>query len=128
MYSCVSCGEQAQEWSFQYPPGWSVRYSDDPNDYAPMCRSCHRKFDLEVDPILAGSLAPLISSNPRTGAEYAHLGGAAYARKASEDPELASRIGRLGAAALHAKSAADPELARKLQEVRRANGGRKRAN
>ena len=47
-----SCGEPARDWAYQYtagdreilsPEGWP--YSTDPDDYRPMCRPCHRRFD-----------------------------------------------------------------------------------
>lgn len=46
------CGNQARDWAYQYtagenellsPEGWP--FSTNPDDYIPMCRSCHRKFD-----------------------------------------------------------------------------------
>jgi hypothetical protein len=50
------CGEPAVDWAYQFT-GEELRdvngqrpHSADPADYAPMCRSCHIKFDLEHDP------------------------------------------------------------------------------
>lgn len=36
-HDCVDCGEQAREWSFDRPTGFSM----DLERYAPRCRSCH---------------------------------------------------------------------------------------
>lgn len=54
---CISCGEQASDWAYQYTAGDKEQksetgspYSDDLNHYAPMCRSCHRSFDIQNDP------------------------------------------------------------------------------
>lgn len=54
---CAVCGGTARDWAYLYTagdaeivqPGGS-RYSDDLDDYAPMCRRCHRRFDATNDP------------------------------------------------------------------------------
>lgn len=51
LYSCAHCGERAAEWAFNHET--RVRkvdecgrpYSLDANDYMPLCRSCHRRYD-----------------------------------------------------------------------------------
>src|SRR5262245_1867308 len=43
MYSCISCGEPAECWAYQIDD--ETGYSDNVEDYAPMCQSCHRKLD-----------------------------------------------------------------------------------
>jgi hypothetical protein len=42
-YDCISCRKPAQCWAYQKEDG--TQYSDDIEDYAPMCESCHRKLD-----------------------------------------------------------------------------------
>lgn len=52
---CVSCGKQAQDWAYIYTDP-DVRYdatsgrpfSLDSKCYVPMCRSCHRRMDINV--------------------------------------------------------------------------------
>lgn len=39
--SCVACGEQARDWAFDEPRGWST----DLSRYSPMCRPCHAEKD-----------------------------------------------------------------------------------
>lgn len=68
-HKCVSCGSQAHEWAYQntgdtqYAKSsdgvhWdSLPYSEDLDDYAPMCRSCHRKMD-ETEANFARSSSP----------------------------------------------------------------------
>ena len=40
-HTCVDCGKQAQEWSYAQRKG----YSENLDDYAPRCRSCHQRYD-----------------------------------------------------------------------------------
>ena len=56
-YTC-SCGAQAQEWAYDHTDpnemtgvsaGFEVVYSLDPDHYKPMCCSCHRKYDAELE-------------------------------------------------------------------------------
>lgn len=56
-HPCTGCGEQAKDWAYQYSAGEKEMlspegspYSDDLLHYAPMCRSCHRSFDIRNDP------------------------------------------------------------------------------
>ena len=57
-YSCVGCGEPADEWSYdncdleersevrdtcKYP----LKYSLDPDHYRPLCNKCHRQADFQ---------------------------------------------------------------------------------
>lgn len=56
-HPCVSCGSRAKDWAYQYTAGEKEQksetgspYSDDLDHYAPMCRSCHRSFDIKNDP------------------------------------------------------------------------------
>lgn len=49
-HTCA-CGAQATEWAYQHQAAVELRdengspYSLDPEDYAPMCRTCHIKLD-----------------------------------------------------------------------------------
>src|SRR5689334_18351390 len=54
---CIDCGGQAQQWSYQHTsndekfcPLTGFVYSENPEDYAPRCVSCHRKFDYMMEP------------------------------------------------------------------------------
>lgn len=66
------CGEPAAEWAYQYTGEGEMRDDDgrrphttDLADYAPMCRSCHVRFDLEHDPVFAEALLTSLSHNAR---------------------------------------------------------------
>lgn len=39
---CICCGRQAQDWANK-----DHSYKRDIDDYMPMCRSCHKKYDLK---------------------------------------------------------------------------------
>lgn len=50
-HSCVCCGQQAHDWTYDHQDEHAQRdgslvYSLDPEHYQPMCRSCHKTFDL----------------------------------------------------------------------------------
>jgi hypothetical protein len=52
-HSCVDCGGPAKDWAFRYTAGdlqivddRGRAYSERFEDYEPMCRSCHRRFDM----------------------------------------------------------------------------------
>ena len=56
-HSCVACNAGAGIWAYQYSAGSEEQisaegspYSDNLNHYAPMCRRCHRIFDMQKDP------------------------------------------------------------------------------
>jgi NAD-dependent SIR2 family protein deacetylase len=38
--NCIDCGEVAEHWSRIHD-----KDGEDPNDYEPRCRPCHRKYD-----------------------------------------------------------------------------------
>ena len=53
-YTCVDCGDNAREWSYDgadpdeligLAGGFMLAYSLDPDHYEPRCVPCHRKFD-----------------------------------------------------------------------------------
>lgn len=55
-YICMHCGSLAQQWAYDHADpderigdagrGRRFRYSTDLNHYIPLCRRCHRRFDL----------------------------------------------------------------------------------
>jgi hypothetical protein len=54
-YSCVECRQPAADWAYDYADqnqksgvhdGRILVYSTDPARYIPMCKSCHKIFDL----------------------------------------------------------------------------------
>ena len=56
-FSCTKCSKRAQEWAYDHADGaalletrgvTALSYSADPAHYIPMCKSCHKRFDLEV--------------------------------------------------------------------------------
>ena len=63
---CVQCGGRAQQWAYDHSDpaemtgptsagaGNSVHYSMDPSHYLPMCKSCHKCFDLAWIRLSAG--------------------------------------------------------------------------
>lgn len=54
-HACVSCGGPALDWAYQYgAPDEQVTaeglpYSMNPQFYEPMCRSCHMRYDNQMD-------------------------------------------------------------------------------
>ncbi len=56
---CVGCGKQAEDWAYDHrDPAGKIStgpkalrpYSPDPAHYLPMCRSCHKRYDVEHAP------------------------------------------------------------------------------
>lgn len=56
-HACSSCGTVADDWAYDHADpeqqwddcyGTPLAYSSDVTHYQPMCRSCHRKFDMEA--------------------------------------------------------------------------------
>ena len=82
-YPCSSCAGPASDWAFQYPenrteicPKTRRRYSTLTEDYAPMCRSCHLRFDWARDPEMAESLSAIrreVTSRPKTEEHLARI-------------------------------------------------------
>lgn len=83
-YTC-DCGKRAEDWAYQFTAGdqelrnenGSGPHSLDPADYAPMCHSCHVKFDLENDPYRADNMRTRLAQNT-----------AAIAQRRLTDPEF----------------------------------------
>ena len=126
-HSCIGCGRQALDWAYQYTAGAKElvsttgrRYSNDLDDYAPMCRRCHSRFDREKDLEMAERVRESARSTPR---EVRVAAGEAFARRLREDPEFAAemkvihgRATRLGGAATARKFREDPEFQAKHTE------------
>jgi hypothetical protein len=57
-YDCLHCGEPAGEWALNHDAPaarlrsetrrkWEVVFSPNPDDYLPLCPSCHRTYDIQ---------------------------------------------------------------------------------
>lgn len=48
-HTCAHCGAQARDWAYDHGgnPVVGLKYSVNPSDYIPLCRTCHRRFDSE---------------------------------------------------------------------------------
>jgi len=53
-YPCFECGYSADQWAYNHKDsneltdqkqGFTIKYSDDPQFYDPLCHSCHHKLD-----------------------------------------------------------------------------------
>lgn len=51
-HRCIGCGGQGYDWAFQH-----TGPADNPENYAPMCRSCHRKLDYSKGTPIPSTLA-----------------------------------------------------------------------
>lgn len=154
-HPCSSCGDPAVDWAYQHtspapyinPQGYL--YSEDPGDYRPMCRACHRDLDENTlrpeNPILVTRSSPdrvreagrrntaKLQERRRTdpdldarlsAASRATIGKAqaAHLQKLEDDPEYRarrSRISSAGAAALRARREEDPELDERIRAAQR---------
>lgn len=118
-YDCL-CGEPATEWAYQHTGSPELRdenggapHSADPDDYEPMCGSCHKRLDIEKDPVRQARLA-----------ERSALGIAALSQRRAGDPEFASRereVCRRNGEAMAERFQTDLEYAARMSEVRRNN-------
>lgn len=85
------CGRPARHWAYQHTAGDAERvsrkghpYSDNLDDYAPMCQSCH----FALDGVMAKAM-----SDPATALKMRETGkrnAATYAKRLKEDPEFAA--------------------------------------
>ena len=65
-------------------PDGSKPHSTDPADYAPMCRSCHRLFDIEHDPVFAEAIrSSLAAQHERTKSDPALVAQLSASRRAT---------------------------------------------
>lgn len=44
-YKCVDCDKQAEDWSNNK----NHIYTENPEDYSPRCKSCHKKYDKKIN-------------------------------------------------------------------------------
>lgn len=58
-YQCAQCNSMANQWAcqdnkteYEIINGYTIYYSNNLNDYAPLCYSCHRTIDKKVRPLL----------------------------------------------------------------------------
>lgn len=90
-HACVKCGEPAKHWAYMYTAGEDEltapdggQYSENFDDYSPMCISCHRNFDYENSEAVREAYR-------KRGA----LGGLALEQRRQADPELAERLRKI---------------------------------
>ena len=124
---CYLCGKRARDWAYQHTSSdekVDLRtgrvYSDDPRDYEPMCRACHRQRDLLKQESVRSAAAAV---GKRVGD--------ASAKRWLEDPEAAhaqrSAAGKIGIQAAHKTIREDPILREKHAAGARRNGVKARA-
>ena len=80
-HSCA-CGSQAFQWAYQYTgdpeyrdPEGGFPFSENLDDYAPMCRSCHARLDMEKAGLQANSTSGIrgVSWHQGTGKWRVHV-------------------------------------------------------
>ena len=140
-YPCQNCGNPANDWAYtndagdleQIDPRSGCRYADGVEFYVPLCRSCHKRFDLSHNPEhmawkrahmsrLAKEFPPSREDRSRAGKARA----AAQAERYRTDPEYRKRKDAASAenavkarSALAKKHLEDPELrSRQTEEMR----------
>ena len=148
-FTCVACDRPAYEWAYQHgnpAPLFSPRgevYSLDFDDYAPMCRSCHRRLDFQMSARQRESSRRNIET-AREGLQRAWVDDRERLAAASREnvrkakaaamermtPEDYARAGRLGGTARSARMKDDPALRDRLaasatENLRRANAIRR---
>ena len=117
-FPCVRCENQANHWCYQYSAGDSVLfsptgapYSEDFEDYAPMCRRCHKAFDMSMEPRLI---------------EAVRINGLGAARRNNErakaDPEWSAERARRMQESIRKRREADPEFAEQYREAKSRAG------
>lgn len=85
------CGEPASDWAYQFTgetltaPDGSRPHSTDPDDYEAMCRSCHIRFDMEHDPMMA-------EKRRAGGADGRAKVNEGLAERRKTDPEFVDRM------------------------------------
>lgn len=155
-----SCGVPARDWAYQFTAGdQELRdhrglgpHSLNLDDYAAMCQSCHRAFDMEHDSELAEAVrmagargnaayAERMRTDPefreemrevcrraRQASEGHTLGGVATAERFKTDSEFAEKTRetlRRGNATFAERMRTDPEFREKMQDANR-KGSRQR--
>lgn len=89
-YPCIQCGERALDWAYLYTAGdEEIRVDGQPpwsphmEDYAPMCRRCHSRFDRENDPEM---LQRIVNAAKAVPADVRRKAGEAFAERRRTDP------------------------------------------
>ena len=116
---CVQCGERARDWAYQHTssdekvdPATGRVYSDDPSDYAPMCRKCHI--------ILDNQKTPHVGSARREGSRRSAEKLTALRQSDSSDGDRLRSVSRENAKTWNTKvrehRERDPEFDAKMRE------------
>lgn len=145
-HQCISCDKQAYDWAYQHDDPHEeldtdgYPFSRKAESYKPMCRSCHRKFDLQINPEAREALSQRwlrVLDETRTKGHAtqraAGFPGLAKAREVihekyvNNDPEFLAalkRAGHLGGSRRAERMKSDPELAARLAKVSAATAKR----
>lgn len=116
-FPCVSCGKSAYEWAYQHNGP-----SSEPENYAPMCRSCHRKLDHKESLVLQRSWAKVRAEHPITREMQAAGGRAGKGKPGTPiGTERATAMGRAGGSARAARMKVDEALSLRMKEVAKNN-------
>lgn len=107
-YRCDVCAGTARNWAYLYNTDNQIidndgrKYSENFWDYAPMCRSCHRKHDYRLDPelreahrlggIKGGKASPIDVAALR---ERGRRGGQTMKKRFANDAEFRERMSNL---------------------------------
>lgn len=104
-HDCIGCGEKAKDWAYQHNGDPELEengllYSESPECYEPMCRSCHRLVDNLFNPEYVEKLrkssavarAALALNHSGKMVEVGERLGAYTARRRKEDPEFDKRL------------------------------------
>lgn len=117
-FPCVCCDLPANHWCYQYTAGeLELRspsgslYSENFEDYAPMCRKCHATLDMSLDPRKRESVR-------RSGLAAAARNNA----RAAEDPEWASARALRAQDAIRKRIESDPEFAKRYRDTKSRTG------
>lgn len=77
-HACITCGKTAQHWAYDHEDPNEKRdekgrpFSVDPNHYRPMCKTCHRRFDVQFMPEVVCSIAGCVRKQKAKGLCSAH--------------------------------------------------------
>lgn len=139
-HACVQCGKPAREWALSRErQEEGMVWSPNPDDYSPMCRSCHVLYDIPEDRRkdvaamrghLGGTaLAARRAADPEWAAKFAErmrevqrAGGLVHAERLRDDPEYAAERARLVTEGRALKEKEDPEFRAEMQAVRSRGG------
>lgn len=92
-YICI-CGKPAEHWAYQHTgevltcPQLDRLYSEDMNDYAPMCRSCHTLLDRKHNPEWDQAIRDHARKIGLTPKSFEHLSAAGKLGIVAASPKL----------------------------------------